>query len=253
MTTVRTFVLKHPERSMTLMTQPTPFPSAQAMEQARFNMIEQQIRPWDVLDPVVLDLLKRVKREAFVPAAYVGLAFSDTQLPLGQAQTMLSPKLEARLLQACAVRAHDRVLEIGTGSGYMAALLGFTAAQVVSVETHADLATQAQKTLHAQLLDNVTVVTGNGFEQGISHAGERGWDLIVLSGSVASIAALPKALLETLNIGGRLLGVFGDEKTCPMMQAQRLRCIQPKQYESEALFHTHAPALTGFDARSFVF
>ncbi len=225
-------------------------------EQARFNMIEQQIRPWDVLDTTVLDLLKRVKREQFVPPAYTGLAFSDTELPLGHGQTMLSPKLEARLFQTCAISASDRVLEIGTGSGYMAALLGFTAAQVVSVEAVAQLATNAQQALHAALLDNVQVVHGNGFEQGVAHAGERGWDVIVLSGSVASAAAIPNALLDKLTIGGRLIGIFGDEMACPMMQVQRIRRSSVDQWATERLFDANAPALTGLSGtqgRSFVF
>jgi protein-L-isoaspartate(D-aspartate) O-methyltransferase len=226
------------------------------IEQARFNMIEQQIRPWDVLNTEVLDLLKRVKREQFVPPAYAGLAFSDTELPLGHGQTMLSPKLEARLFQTCAISAADRVLEIGTGSGYMSALLGFTAAQVVSVQTVAQFVPTAQKALHTALLDNVQVVHGNGFEQGVSHAGERGWDVIVLSGSLASAAAIPTALLNTLTIGGRLIGVFGDEKTCPMMQVQRIRRTSVDQWVTDILFNANAPVLTGLtgvQGRSFVF
>jgi protein-L-isoaspartate(D-aspartate) O-methyltransferase len=225
-------------------------------EQARFNMIEQQIRPWDVLDTDVLDLLKRVKREQFVPPAYAGLAFSDTELPLGHGQTMLSPKLEARLFQACSIKASDRVLEIGTGSGYMAALLGFTAAQVVSVECVAQLASSAQIALHAALLDNVQVVHGNGFEQGVVHANERGWDLIVLSGSVASVTAIPRDLLNTLTIGGRLIGVFGDEKTSPMMQSQRINRASEAQWVTDILFDACAPVLSGLSGtqgRSFVF
>jgi protein-L-isoaspartate(D-aspartate) O-methyltransferase len=226
------------------------------IEQARFNMIEQQIRPWDVLDTDVLDLLKRVKREYFVPPAYAGLAFSDTELPLGYGQTMLSPKLEARLFQTCAISASDRVLEIGTGSGYMAALLGFIAAQVVSVEAVAQLVTTAQQSLHSALLDNVQVLHGDGFNLGISHAGERGWDVIVLSGSVPSAAAIPSALLNVLTIGGRLIGVFGDEKTCPMMQVQRIRRSSVDQWDTEVLFNANAPALTrlaGSQVSSFVF
>lgn len=225
-------------------------------EQARFNMIEQQIRPWDVLDTGVLDLLKRVKREQFVPPVYVGLAFSDTELPLGYGQTMLSPKLEARLFQACGIKASDRVLEIGTGSGYMAALLGFTAAQVVSVERVLDFVNPAQARLHAALLDNVTVVHGNGFEQGVAQAGERGWDVIVLSGSVAAASAIPNELLNTLTIGGRLLGVFGDARTSPMMQAQRIRRASVDLWETDILFDCSAPALSGLSGvqgRSFVF
>jgi protein-L-isoaspartate(D-aspartate) O-methyltransferase len=238
-----------PFLTMTIFQSATP----DANEQARFNMIEQQIRPWDVLDNTVLDLLHRVKREQFVPTALSGLAFSDTELPLGHGQTMLAPKLEAKLLQACHVRASDRVLEIGTGSAYMAALIGFTAAQVISVEKVAELAIAAQTNLHRALLDNVTVMQGDGFKVGLTQAGERGWDLIVLSGSVTSSTAIPSALLDTLNIGGRLIGVFGNEKVCPMMQAQRVRRSSAVQFDTETLFEANAPALSGLASPIFVF
>jgi protein-L-isoaspartate(D-aspartate) O-methyltransferase len=222
-------------------------------EQARFNMIEQQIRPWDVLDARVLDLLHHVKREQFVPAAYQSLAFSDTELPLAHGQTMLSPKLEARLLQTAQVHASDRVLEIGTGSGYMAALLGFTAAQVLSFELEPDLASSAQTRLHQALLDNVTVHPSCGFAGGLSHAGERGWDLIVLSGSVPSAATMPAALLNTLTIGGRLLAVVGDARVSPMMQVQRIRRSDAQTFVTEQLFDANAPALRGVSATAFTF
>ncbi len=222
-------------------------------EQARFNMIEQQIRPWDVLDARVLDLLHHVKREQFVPAAYRALAFSDTELPLGHGQTMLSPKLEARLLQTARVHASDRVLEIGTGSGYMAALLGFTAAQVVSFERQGDLARVAQANLHSALLDNVTVHASCGFAGGVAQAGERGWDLIVLSGSVPSAASIPAALLNTLTIGGRLLAVVGDGRVSPMMQVQLIQRGAADSFTTEKLFDASAPALSGVSASAFAF
>lgn len=222
-------------------------------EQARFNMIEQQIRPWDVLDTAVLDLLKHLKREQFVPLAYVSLAFSDIELPLGHGQTMLSPKLEARLLQTAKVHASDRVLEIGTGSGYMAALMGFTAAQVVSFELESDLAASAKSSLHSALLDNVTVSVGCGFTGGVSEAGERGWDLIVLSGSVPSAASIPATLLNTLTIGGRLLAIVGDARVSPMMQAQLIKRLATDTFSTEPLFNTNAPALSGVNSTAFAF
>jgi protein-L-isoaspartate(D-aspartate) O-methyltransferase len=222
-------------------------------EQARFNMIEQQIRPWDVLDTRVLDLLHHVKREQFVPSAYQSLAFSDTELPLGHGQTMLSPKLEARLLQTAKIHASDRVLEIGTGSGYMAALMGFTAAQVLSFELEADLASSAQTHLHQALLDNVTVLVGCGFAGGVEHAGERGWDLIMLSGSVPSAARIPAALLNTLTMGGRLLAVVGDARVSPMMQVQRVQRTDTDTFVTEKLFDANAPALRGVSASAFTF
>ncbi len=223
------------------------------IEKARFNMIEQQIRPWDVLDADVLHLLKQVKREKFVPVAYASLAFSDTELPLGHGQVMLSPKLEARLLQTASIHASDRVLEIGTGSGYMAALMGFTAAQVVSFELETDLTALATSNLHAALLDNVTVVEGCGFTGGISQAGERGWDLIMLSGSVADTALIPAALLSSLTIGGRLLAVVGDARVNPMMQVQRIKRIDTNVYTTEQLFNANAPALRGVSSTAFTF
>ncbi len=222
-------------------------------EQARFNMIEQQIRPWDVLDTRVLEVLNHVKREQFVGAAYQALAFSDTELPLGHGQTMLSPKLEARLLQTATVRASDRVLEIGTGSGYMAALLGFTAAQVVSFELEAALVKTAQSRLHAALMDNVTVETGCGFKGGVALAGERGWDLIVLSGSVPSAASIPSALLNTLTIGARLLAIVGDERINPMMQVQLIKRTDTQHFVTEHLFNANAPALSGISSSAFTF
>jgi protein-L-isoaspartate(D-aspartate) O-methyltransferase len=223
------------------------------VEQARFNMIEQQIRPWDVLQVSVLDLLKQVKREQFVPPAMQSLAFTDTELPLGHGQTMLSPKLEAKLLQAAAVRASDRVLEIGTGSGYMAALLGFTAAQVVSFERVPELAQRAQTQLHTALLDNVTVQTGCGFAGGVAQAGERCWDLIMLSGSVPSVASIPANLLATLTIGGRLLAIVGDAQHNPMMRVHEIKRSSPEQYDTRALFEANAPALSGVSASQFTF
>jgi protein-L-isoaspartate(D-aspartate) O-methyltransferase len=222
-------------------------------EQARFNMIEQQIRPWDVLDTAVLDLLKHVKRERFVPPAYASLAFSDIELPLGCGQTMLSPKLEARLLQTAKVHASDRILEIGTGSGYMAALMGFTAAQVVSFELESDLTTTATSRLHAALLDNVTVSTGCGFAGGVAQAGERGWDLIMLSGSVPSQASIPATLLNTLTIGARLVAIVGDARISPMMQVCLIKRLSTDSFITEQLFNTHAPALRGVNSTAFSF
>jgi protein-L-isoaspartate(D-aspartate) O-methyltransferase len=227
--------------------------SLSSTEQARFNMIEQQIRPWDVLDTRVLEVLKQVKREQFVPDAYAALAFSDTELPLGLGQTMLSPKLEARLLQTATVHASDRVLEIGTGSGYMAALMGFTAAQVVSYELEASLASRAKTSLHAALMDNVSVEVGCGFKGGVAQAGERGWDLIVLSGSVSSASSIPTALLNTLTIGGRLLAVVGDARINPMMQVQSIKRTDAQTFVTLELFHANAPALSGVASTGFSF
>jgi protein-L-isoaspartate(D-aspartate) O-methyltransferase len=232
---------------------PLSTPVMIALEQARFNMIEQQIRPWDVLDSTVLELLKHIKREQFVPKALSNLAFSDLELPLGQGQTMLTPKLEARLFQAAGVKASDRVLEVGTGSGYMAALLGFSVAQVTTFEQSKELAIQAKNNLHAALLDNVISMEGCGFQGGLAQAGDRGWDLIMLSGSVPSLASLPPAFLNTLAIGGRLVAVVGDAKHCPMMQAMRLVRTNDTVFATEVLFDCDAPILSDVSNLGFVF
>jgi protein-L-isoaspartate(D-aspartate) O-methyltransferase len=222
-------------------------------EQARFNMIEQQIRPWGVLDPKVLNLLRHVKRELFVPHYSQSLAFIDTQLPLGQGQFMLSPKLEARLLQAANPSASERVLEVGTGSGYMAALLGFAAAQVVTFETVHSLITPAHYALKQALLDNVNVEQGCGFQGAIKQAGERGWDLIMLSGSVPSLNSLSQDFLNTLSIKGRLVTVVGDVNHSPMMQAVRVTRNSETVFVNEILFECDAPALNGLLSTVFVF
>ena len=220
-------------------------------EQARFNMIEQQIRPWDVLDSKVLALLATMKREQFVPAAMQALAFADTELPLGLGQTMLSPKLEARLLQAAAPTAFDTVLEIGGGTGYMAALLAQTAAQVFSYERLPELAALAKKNLHGALCDNVHVAVGCGFELAAS-AGKT-WDLIVLSGSVARPDCLPASMLDSLAVGGRLVGIFGDAQTSPMQRALRLSKQTDGALLETFLFEACAPALEGVSAKRFAF
>ena len=197
------------------------------IEQARFNMVEQQIRPWDVLDQQVLDLLFVVKREDFVPAAYRNLAFADMEIPIGQGQVMLAPRVEARLLQELGVKKSDRVLEIGTGSGYMAALLAARAEHVVTVELDPGLAAQARSNLERAGVTNVTVEEGNG---------ARGWpqrgpyDVIVLSGSVPVLAP---EFLKQLRVGGRLAAIIGD---APVMEAQLITCTTDGVYNTINIF-----------------
>ncbi len=211
------------------------------IEQARFNMIEQQIRPWEVLDPAVLDLLFVVKREDFVPAAYRSLAFADMEIPLGHGQAMLAPKIEAKLLQELGVKKTDKVLEIGTGSGYMAALLAARAEHVVTVELVPELADMARRNLEQAGVANVTVETGDG-AQGWSHRGP--YDVIVLSGSVP---ALPGALLKQLRVGGRLAAIVGE---APVMEAQLVTCTAEGVYNTVNLFETVVPALANTEAKS---
>ena len=211
------------------------------IEQARFNMIEQQIRPWDVLDAQVLSLLAIVRREDFVPPAYRALAFVDTELPLApggkDGQVMLAPRVEARLLQEAQVQRHERVLEIGAGSGFMAALLAHRAQLVISLERVPALAAMASHHLRRAGVLNASVREMDG-----SHGlpGEAPFDVIMLSGSVAEV---PPALLDQLKPGGRLLAIVGQQ---PMMHALRISRLSDQAFKTEDLFDTVAPRLTGF-------
>ena len=214
------------------------------IEQARFNMIEQQIRPWDVLDAGVLELLAVVKREDFVPAAHKALAFMDTEIPLGdvsKGQVMLAPRLEARLLQEANVARHEKVLEVGTGSGFMAALLGHRAQRVISTELDATLAAQASVNLKRAGVLNVTVLNEDG-AKGLP--AEAPFDAIVLSGSVETV---PEELLQQLKVGGRLAAIVGDE---PVMRAQLFTRVSEKDFSTRILFDTVAPRLSGFARRN---
>jgi len=210
-------------------------------EQARFNMIEQQIRPWDVLDPSVLALLAVVKREDFVPAAYRNMAFTDVELPLANGQKMLPPRVEARWMQELKIERHEKVLEIGTGSGYMAALLGHKAQQVFTVEKDEQLAAQARDALRRNGVLNVTVVAGDGVK---GLAGEAPFDVILLSGSVPQA---PQALLEQLKIGGRMGVIVGDE---PAMSARIITRTGEREFATKNLFETVVQRLDGFDTGS---
>lgn len=208
------------------------------IEQARFNMIEQQIRPWDVLDQSVLSLLAVVKREDFVPAAYRALAFVDTEVPLPAGQSMLAPKVEARLLQELDVKKHERVLEVGTGSGYMAALLAHKAQQVVTLEIIPELAALAQANLQRSGALRVTVRQADG-SRGLPTEGP--FDVILLSGSVPEV---PPGLLAQLKVGGRLAAIVGQ---LPIMRATLYTRSSEHDFASVALFDTVGPRLLGFD------
>ncbi len=202
-------------------------------EQARFNMIEQQIRTWEVLDPVVLELLNQVPREDFVPERYQGLAFADLEIPLGHGQLMLSPKLEARMLQALQIRKSETVLEIGTGSGYMTALLAKMAKEVYSIERIAELSSNAAQKLVAHSISNVILEVGDG----ANRWSDGSYDVIVLTGSVPM---LPTAFENQLNPGGRLLAVVGE---APVMEAMLITCISAGVYSRISLFETCIPQL----------
>jgi len=200
------------------------------LEQARVNMVEQQIRTWEVLDQDVLDLLFVVPREEFVPPRHQALAFADMQIPLGEAgQRMWEPKLEARVLQELAVSKADRVLEVGTGSGYLTALLAHRAAHVYSVEINPKLAAFGRANLERHGANNVTLEEGDA-----SH----GWDrhapyhAIVLTGSTP---VLPHAFLQQLEVGGRLFAIVGE---APAMSARLVTCTAPGAWHTVDLFET---------------
>ena len=208
------------------------------MNQARFNMIEQQIRPWEVLDPQVLNLLSVVRREDFVPLAHKALAFVDMEIPLGTApaQVMLAPRVQARLLQELALKNTDKVLEVGTGSGFMAALMAHQAASVLSLESDASLAAQAQANLQKAGISNVTVRTADGSQGATSDAP---FDAILISGSVAEV---PTALLQQLKDGGRLVAIVGE---APMMRATVVTRTNDSFTTTEP-WDCNAPRLAGF-------
>ena len=207
------------------------------LEQARSNMIQQQIRPWNVLDADVLRLLSVVKREDFVPLAQKALAFVDMEIPLGQGQCMLAPRIEARMLQDAAVQKHEKVLEIGTGSGYMAALLAHCAERVLSLEINPELAQQARVNLQKAGIHNAEV---RQFDGARGAPADGPFDVIVLSGSVAEV---PPALLAQLKVGGRLIGIVGDE---PMMSVTLIRRSGETEFKTSELWDTVAPRLLNF-------
>jgi len=203
------------------------------LEKARSNMVEQQIRPWEVLDQDVLDLLYSVPREDFVPPAWRNLAFADLEIPLREqareGERMWAPKIEARVLQALAPRRTDRVLEVGTGSGYLTALLAHRAAQVYSVEIEPALAAFGRANIARHGMDNVTLETGDG-ARGYGKWGP--YDIVVLTGSVP---LLPRTALESLATGGRLFAVVGD---APVMTAKIVTCTAPGAFRTVELFET---------------
>lgn len=212
----------------------TTSPDSAGREKARFNMIEQQIRTWEVLDPAVLELFHKIPREDFVPAQYLGLAFADLEIPIGHGQTMLSPKVEGRILQALEIRKTDKVLEIGTGSGYLTALLATLADKVYSIELNADLSSQAKTRLAAHGLNNVILETGDAAQGWPSHAP---YDVIVYTGS---LPMLPKLVQQDLSIGGRMFVVVGEP---PVMEAIMIQRTAQDGFRQQVLFETCLPIL----------
>ena len=200
--------------------------------QARFNMVEQQIRPWDVLHQDILVLLEKLPRDEFVSENYKNLAYADMRIPLGHGQFMMEPKIEARILQALEVQTNEKVLEIGTGSGYLTALSASQAAHVTSVELHPELQLEAKQRLAAHDITNVTLETGDA---------ATGWDgkydVIVITGSMP---LMPEQYKQALNTGGRLFVICGDS---PAMEARLITRLGENEFTDEALFETDLPAL----------
>jgi protein-L-isoaspartate(D-aspartate) O-methyltransferase len=214
------------------------------LELARFNMVEQQIRPWDVLDADVLDLIKKVKREHFVPVDKQAQAFMDVEIPLGHGVKMWSPKLEARAVQSLKLKSTDLVLEVGTGSGFLTALISRLAEHVTSVELVQELSARAARSLSAHHYDNVTLEVGDASKGW----GKEKYDAIVLT---ASVPMPPESFYEMLKLGGRLFAIVGD---APAMHAIQVTCVAPGVFESVTLFETNvAPLINAPQPERFVF
>jgi protein-L-isoaspartate(D-aspartate) O-methyltransferase len=210
-------------------------------EQARLNMIEQQIRTWEVLDQGVLDLVDEIHREDFVPNSYQQLALADVNIPLAHDQVMMTPKLEARLLQAIAIQKNDKILEIGTGSAYLTALMAKSAQHVDSVDIFADFGSEAKSKLENYQLNNVQLHTGDALS---NWQGDAPYDVIVVTGSVP---LLEPAFQEQLAPGGRLFVIVGES---PVMEAILITRVDEKAWATEVLFETDLPALIGADLPS---
>ena len=203
-------------------------------EEARHNMVVQQIQPWNVKDDKVLDLLHIVPREDFVPAEFKDFAFTDMNVPLGNGQEMLQPKLEAYMLQTLQVQGKDKVLEIGTGSGYLTALLASQARHVISVDIHEEFSHKAKEKLEAHNITNVT------YEVGDAHLGwdaHKPYDVIVVTGS---LPLLPESFQRNLSVGGRLIAFTGDD---PAMEMILITRVSENEWSHQVLLETSVPAL----------
>lgn len=210
------------------------------IEQARFNMIEQQIRPWEVLDQRVLDVMTRTPREDFAPSRYRNLAFADVAIPLGHGQVMMRPNVEGRLLQALNPQSADTILEVGTGSGYLTACLAGLGGRVVSVDIFPEFTAAAEDQLNAHGVDNVTLYSGDA-AQGW---GDYRYDVIALTGSLPS---LPERWRQQLVIGGRLFVIIGQD---PIMEALLITRLGEQEWTEESLFETQLPPLLNVEKPS---
>ncbi|MBK1692921.1 protein-L-isoaspartate O-methyltransferase family protein [Ectothiorhodospira mobilis] len=217
------------------------------LEQARFNMVEQQVRTWEVLDPRVLSVMEETPREAFVPPSHAKLAYADLEIPLGYGESMMRPNVEGRLLQALEIQAHDVVLEVGTGSGYVTACLAKLAAHVESVDIHQDFTQAARRRLREHALFNITLHTGNAAEGWKAGRHEK-YDVIALT---ASMARYRHVFEQQLNVGGRLFVVVGEP---PVMEARLVTRLGEREFTHQRLFETCLKPLVGLEARPrFVF
>lgn len=215
------------------------------LEETRFNMVAQQIRTWNVLDDSVLDLLYKIRREEFVLPANRAMAFVDMETPLGHGQVMLAPKMEARILQELHVQKTDKILEVGSGSGYLTALLAEKGAHVYSVEIVPELKAMAENNLRTHGITNVTVEQGDAAQGWSKH---EPYDVIVLT---ASTPVLPETFLKSLNPGGRLFAIVGED---PVMEALLITCTAPGEFKTTQLFETcTAPFINALQPARFTF
>jgi protein-L-isoaspartate(D-aspartate) O-methyltransferase len=215
------------------------------LEVARRNMVLQQVRPWDVLDQRVLDLIARAPREDYVPAGMRNLAYVDMNLPLGGGQVMMAPKYEARLLQELEIKPTDKILEIGTGTGYLTSLLASLGKHVYSVDINPEFTRTAGERLAAHGILNVTLETGDGANGWDKHAP---YDVIIITGSLPSI---PQPFRKQLAPGGRLAAIVGDS---PVMEAMIVRRLDAENFSETAAFETDLPRLANvLDPAKFVF
>jgi len=210
------------------------------LDQCRYNMVEQQVRPWDVLDDKVLKTLEQIPRDQYVPEQYANLAYADTAIPLNDQQKMMHPILEGRLLQLLDIQPEDNVLEIGTGSGFVTACLAHLACHVESIEIDADLAEAAQQRLQQHSINNVTINCGNGLE--LSNPNIK-YDVIALTGSVSEI---PEQFKQSLAQNGRMFVVTG---TAPAMQAHVITRTDDNSWADETIFETVLQPLTHGEAK----
>ncbi len=211
------------------------------LEQARFNMVQQQVRPWDVLDQRVLDLLQQIPRDQFVPTEYRNLAYADIETPIGNGQRMMFPRIEGRMLQALDIRPDDRILEIGTGSGYVTACLAKLGGEVISLDIRPEFTEQARSRLEAQGIKNVELRSDDGLA-GRTEGGP--FDVIAVTGSLPES---PESLERQLNLDGRLFAVIGQ---APTMEATLVTRVGEESWRSEEVFETVLAPLENLPSRS---